>query len=132
MGCSKTILPGCFFLIFLIAGAGFHTVEAHEWMAPDDAAARMNPVPFSEESLARGKEVYDDKCVACHGDHREGLKAEDTGLSKNTPNLQQRLATHSEGDFFWKIQAGRNDMPAFKDELTEQEIWDVINYLKED
>ncbi|WP_136806463.1 c-type cytochrome [Desulfosediminicola flagellatus] len=103
---------------------------AHEWMAPKDAAAVKNPVNLTKESSANGKAVFLDNCSACHGENAEGLNAQEAGQRSNTPNLKKRLATHSDGDFFWKIKKGRGDMPAFEDNLEEQEIWDVINYLK--
>lgn len=49
-----------------------------------------------------------------------------------TPNLKQRLKTHSDGDFFWKINEGRGQMPSFKDELSDEEKWYIINYIKQE
>ena len=103
---------------------------AHEWMAPKEAADVKNPVVMDVESSSRGKEVYLENCVACHGDTIEGLSAESVGLETSPPNLKKRIKTHSDGDFFWKIQEGRGDMPAFKEDLSEEETWDVINYIR--
>lgn len=111
---------------------GFVTTEviAHEWMAPKTAAKQANPVPYEQDSIGRGKEVYLDNCVACHGDRAQGMNAEEAGLKKDAPNLKKRLSTHTDGDFYWKIQEGRGEMPSFKEELSPKEIWEVIHFIK--
>ncbi len=103
---------------------------AHEWMAPERFGKTQNPVQMTAESIAKGKELFLDNCAVCHGDTGVGLSAKEAGLEKNTPNLKKRLSTHSDGDFFWKIQTGRGEMPGFKEDLNDQEIWDVINFIK--
>ena len=77
-----------------------------------------------------GEEIYIDNCSSCHGDNALGLEKKDTGLLMSTPNLIKRLINHTEGDFFWKIQNGKGQMPLFKDDLSENQIWNVINYIK--
>lgn len=103
---------------------------AHGWMAPKQAGEVQNPLPFSKESAESGREVYLENCVVCHGENAEGLMAAKAGLNTDTPDLKKRLATHSDGDFFWKIEEGRGEMPSFKGELEAREIWEVIHYIK--
>jgi len=103
---------------------------AHEWMAPEDEGKRPNPVAFDMKSIERGKIIYLENCAACHGEKIDGLKSVETGLEMDSPNLKKRLLTHTDGDFFWKIQNGRGDMPSFKEDLTEEQTWDVINFIR--
>lgn len=117
--------------IFL-TGVAAMKVMAHGWMAPKDAAEIENPIVMDAGSTRRGKEAYLDNCAACHGENLEGLKSEDAGLDNDAPNLKQRLQTHSDGDFFWKINEGRGEMPSFKDELSDEEKWHIINYIREE
>lgn len=105
-------------------------VMAHGWMAPNQYSDMKNPIVQGADSIDRGEEVFVDNCSACHGVNGKGLTAEETNLDKSTPNLLKRLATHSDGDFFWKIQEGRGEMPSFKDVIAEDSIWDVINFIK--
>jgi mono/diheme cytochrome c family protein len=130
MNTHKTI----FSLSFLAALFGLLMVEgiAHEWMAPKKIAETKNPIALDDKSFERGKKVYSQNCASCHGTDKKGMSAEETGLGVSPPNLKKRIATHSDGDFFWKIQQGRNDMPAFNNDLTKQQIWDVINYIRSD
>ena len=130
MNTHKTI----FSLSFLAALFGLLMVEgiAHEWMAPKKFAETKNPIALDDKSFERGKKVYSQNCASCHGTDKKGMSAEETGLGVSPPNLKKRIATHSDGDFFWKIQQGRNDMPALNNDLTKQQIWDVINYIRSD
>jgi mono/diheme cytochrome c family protein len=117
-------LPLLMVSFFAIEGA------AHEWMAPKHAANTKNPVALVENSVMNGKESYLDNCATCHGDNIEGLEAKLVGLEMSPPNLKTRIGTHSDGDFFWKIQEGRGSMPSFKDDLSDKEIWSIINYIR--
>jgi mono/diheme cytochrome c family protein len=119
----------CFFTFILVTILAFDCMS-HGWMAPKEAAEMKNPIALDAESARRGKAIYLENCAACHGENIEGMKAEDVGLGMDTPNLIERLNTHADGDFFWKIQQGKGDMPSFKDNLSENQIWDVINYIK--
>ena len=116
----------------LQAGAGFtHEAMAPDmWMAPEHMAHLENPIAAEADSITRGKEIFLQNCSACHGENGEGLDAKTIGLETNPPNLKERIKMHPDGDFFWKIQAGRGEMPSFEKELTNEEIWDVINYIK--
>lgn len=106
------------------------TATAHEWMAPRGMAKIQNPLPVKPEIISHGKRLYLQLCSYCHGENLAGLSGEITGLTKPTPNLKARLKTHSDGDFFWKIQHGKGDMPSFKDELEDEEIWSILQFTR--
>jgi mono/diheme cytochrome c family protein len=120
----------CIIASMLFLGVIATTVTAHEWMAPKDAAKRQNPIAETAESVQHGKKLFLNNCAYCHGENAKGMSASDAGLKKSPPNLIKRLSNHTDGDFFWKIQHGRNEMPAFKDTLQNNDIWDIINFIK--
>lgn len=120
---SNLLIISILFLTWSIAGA-------HGWMAPKEFSKMINPITLDSASTSRGEIVFLETCAACHGDNAKGLSTEKTNLEINTPNLVQRLATHSDGDFFWKIQEGKGEMPAFKKDIDENNIWNVINFIK--
>ncbi len=119
-------------IIFLIAIIAFNQlpVIAHEWMAPKEIAEVPNPLPVKPEIISHGKDLYLQLCSYCHGENMTGLSAEEAGLTKPTPNLKARLKTHSDGDFFWKIQQGKGEMPSFSDELNDEEIWSILHFIR--
>lgn len=128
---SKPKLNGRLVLITLLFVFFINSnVLAHGWMAPKDMALQKNPVAMNSASVESGKKIYAESCAYCHGGNAKGNTAEALGLDTNPPNLQKRIKSHSDGDFFWKIQNGKGDMPTFRDTLPAQEIWSIINYLR--
>ena len=104
--------------------------HAHSWMAPQQYAKQQNPQAADEESVHFGKALFTEHCAFCHGKEAEGLDHQSTGLQKDTPNLPKRLATHSDGDFHWKIKNGKGNMSSFVERLGDDDIWNIINYIK--
>jgi len=51
-------------------------------------------------------------------------------LDPKPADLVVMAPMHPGGDFFWKIENGRGVMPAWKDTLDENQIWDLVNYIK--
>lgn len=128
----------CCLVVFIAMGLQVSECLAHMakapdmWMAPEQKAHLQNPLPADAGSIARGKEIFLQTCSACHGENAEGLDSQAVGLNKNPPNLKEGIKMHPDGDFFWKIQEGRGEMPSFKKELRSEEIWDVINYIRKE
>ncbi len=109
---------------------GHHHEEAH-WAAPTEAAQRTNPVPASEESVNRGGSIYQTNCAACHGVEGRGDGPAGAALKPPPPDLVEMAPQHSDGDLAWKIEEGRGSMPAWKNTLSQTDIWNVVNYLKQ-
>lgn len=91
--------------------------------------------------LAKGKALYAQKCLACHGDRLDGQ-----GHFANAfyPRPASFKSAHRPGDayLFWRIATGAvglpeaarpwtSAMPAWGDELDETEIWSLVLYLAE-
>jgi copper transport protein len=93
-----------------------------------------NPIPPSAASLATGKSLYEQNCLACHGP--AGLGDGPAGLLMNPrpADLQQHMipGVHTDGQIFDWITNGYpgSAMPAFRDTLTEEERWHVQNYIR--
>ncbi len=122
-------------IILMLTGVVFllmfsNVCLAHKWKAPEKAVKMVNPIAIDDQSLTLGKNSYAQNCADCHGIDAKGMSAESAGLDKSPSNLPKRLKTHSDGDFFWKIQHGKGDMPSFKESLDDKEIWSIINHIK--
>lgn len=108
------------------AGAG-----REPWNAPARAARKKNPMPATEASLARGRTVWIKECVACHGEKGRGDGPSVKDLEVKPADLSEPHAVaHSDGDLFWKISEGRKPMPGFADTYSEEDRWNVVNYLR--
>lgn len=105
-------------------------VDDDDWAAPPKAARRINPIPKSPESIASGGALFGEHCAMCHGKEGRGNgPAAKNSIPKPT-NLAAMGKSHSAGDIAWKIETGKKQMPAWKDTLTENQIWDIVNYIR--
>ena len=123
---------GYFFFILLITYAFSlpMTAIAHAWKAPPDAAQKINPLQMSEASIQEGRKSYAYHCASCHGKNARGDGPDAKDLYPKPADLLKRLEDHSEGDFFWKVSNGRGDMPGFREQFSDRQIWEVINFIK--
>jgi len=108
-------------------------VFAHEksgWRAPEEAKKVKNPVKSTKASIEKGKEIYEKKCSLCHGEKGDGKGPASAGLNPKPTNFKESHGEKmTDGEHFWKITTGRGGMPSFAKDLTEEERWQVINYI---
>src|SRR5215468_11488570 len=99
---------------------------------PVDAAKRENPVKPTEESLARGKKQYGCDCVMCHGKHGDGTGdvAADMKLSMNDETNPALLKDRTDGELFYIIQKGKDQMPPEGARVKDETIWDMVNHIR--
>ena len=103
---------------------------AHDWNAPEEAAQRQNPVPNDAAAIERGQKLYAQFCANCHGKNGQGDGPLAAALDPKPANLAARAGHHTDGDFAWKIANGRGTMPAFKNQLTENQIWELTHFIQ--
>ena len=79
---------------------------------------------WADDPVAAGKAVYDRYCMGCHGPAGEGMMP-------GMPNfaLGERLDT-TDRDLAERIRQGNGVMPGFAGILSDQEIEDVVLYLR--
>ena len=106
--------------------------EAEAFDGKDAAAAIANPVPATAESIARGKYFYRINCMVCHGEQGRGDGTVGRKFEDPTPvDLNEGYTQgQTDGQLFFTITRGRVAMPFYRDALSQQERWDVINYLR--
>ncbi|MGH7218890.1 MAG: c-type cytochrome [Nitrospiraceae bacterium] len=105
-------------------------------------AARImtNPLPASEEMVAKGKALYEGKafCKACHGPDGKGLGADIASGSLKGPlprNFTDKRwqAARTDGELFWILKNGSKGTamaPFIPLVLTEEEAWQVLQYVR--
>jgi mono/diheme cytochrome c family protein len=90
------------------------------------------PLPPSQDIINAGKEVFTGKCVPCHGVNADGKGPAASALPKPPRNFTDCAAMQqfSMSMHYDAVENGRtaNGMPAWKGNLTEDEIWRVIMY----
>jgi len=94
---------------------------------------RKTPVPFDAISVANGVTLFAANCVACHGPQAKGNGMRAKEFPKPPVDLltEPHTALHTAGDFFHWLTYGipGTGMPEFSDELSEEDRWDVVNFL---
>lgn len=107
------------------------------WELPADADKTKNPVQATEESIAKGKELYLERmkgnCIFCHGETGSGNEANFPRLRRKPADLtnKERMTAMTDGEVFWKVTKGINGiMPAGERRLNEEERWHVVNYIR--
>lgn len=102
-----------------------------EWKAPARAARKKNPVPADEQSMAAGKTLYTKECFSCHGATGKGDGPAAKNLERPPGDLSNaKLWEQTDGALFWKITEGRKPMPTFEKTFTEEQRWQIINYVR--
>ena len=94
---------------------------------------RKTPVPFDAISIANGAGLFAANCVPCHGPQAKGNGVLAKTLPKQPVDLltEPHTAMHTAGDFFHWLTYGRFNgvMPPFGEKFSEEERWDVLNFL---
>ncbi len=93
-----------------------------------DAVAYAWTLHLDPGELDVGRRVYESACLACHGAQGRG---DGPQAPPNTPNLAAPLTyERTLAQWFDVISAGRGAMPAFADQLSEDERWAVAEYAR--
>ena len=86
---------------------------------------------MDETSIAAGKKVYENECLSCHGKKGKGDGPHSATLEKTPGDLTSaKVQDQTDGELFWKITEGRKPMPTLKKTLTDEQRWQVINYVR--
>jgi len=93
----------------------------------------QNPVAATPESLQRGAALYAINCIHCHGS-KESHPGKVGGLLKPPPpNLRDgHLRSLDDATLYELFSLGFGRMPAFKQRLTTEDRWHLVNYLHSD
>lgn len=97
----------------------------------DEAAALPNPLPRTKEVFAQGKTAYTNRCAVCHGAVGNGVGSLTAAYGAKPANLQsQQFQDYRDGQIYWAIVNGKNAMPSQAADLTEDERWAVVHYVR--
>lgn len=99
---------------------------------PVTAAKEQNPVKSSPESLARARKWWGLDCDMCHGKNGDGKgeTAKDMKLTMMDFTNPDTLKDRTDGEIFYIIKNGHNDMPAEGPRVKTEENWDLVNLVR--
>ena len=108
------------------------------------AEASITLIPDNKEAISLGKSVYVQNCASCHGVNLEGQKdwmsRLPDGLMPAPPHDETGHTWHHSDKYLFMItkyglediigQKYPNNMPAYKNILSDKEIISVLSYIK--
>lgn len=115
---------------FWLGGSQLYTFFTVEYTP---AKFATNPILPDAESIAMGQALFTENCVPCHGPEGRGNGPTAQTLSPPPADFAAgHTATHTDGDLYYWILQGIEDtaMPAFGDQLTEEQAWNLVNYVR--
>ena len=117
------------FALFTFACNGSGNSTAKQGQSPaSPKAATATP-----DELASARANYTKHCVACHGEKAEGGRVTIEGKKLKVPSLREGPALrHPDDKLVKQIKEGSDEMPAFKDKLSSQEINDLVRLIRKE
>jgi len=103
---------------------------------PAPYAGMTDPLAGDSSAAAAGQEIFQNQCASCHGEDAKGDGPAAASLNPKPADLADNQSRMTDGYLYWRIAEGgqmdpfNSAMPAWKGTLTEEQIWQVITYLR--
>jgi len=114
--------------------AGMHA--RHHAQIPQNYSGLSNPLPYSEETLTQGEELYAANCASCHGTEGYGDGPAGANLDPAPAVLAHTGMMMADDYLYWRISEGGTEqpfnsaMPAWGSTFSEEQIWQLVSYLR--
>jgi len=93
-------------------------------------AQLTNPLPYSEENLAAGQQLYTIYCSVCHGDKGDGKGIlVDREKILGVPRYDDIGRAISEGSIYHVMYNGLNTMGSYASQTSIKERWQIDHYV---
>jgi mono/diheme cytochrome c family protein len=117
-------------LTLTACGGGSSNAVATLAPVPADFAGKTNPL--GADAATAGAVVFKTNCEQCHGPQGHGDGPAGAALDPQPKNLAELQTTAGDDYLFWRINTGKEgtSMVAWKDTLTEEQIWQVISFIR--
>jgi mono/diheme cytochrome c family protein len=128
----KTLKQLIFTSVLMIAVIGIANAQkAKPWEVPAKYKTMKNAVKVDDASVKAGKDLYNKNCASCHGKMGLGDGPKARGLDTFPGNFADAaFQSQTDGDLFFKIKSGRDEMPKYDGKIDDESIWQMVNYMK--
>jgi mono/diheme cytochrome c family protein len=104
--------------------------EVATGLGPDGRAVAAVPLEVTPALLARGRQRFEIVCAACHGVLGDGESQVARNMSLRPPPSLHAYRDVPDGHVFRVITHGFGLMPSYAPELTVEERWAVVAYVR--
>jgi mono/diheme cytochrome c family protein len=119
---------GCFTTACQSSDTATNRAQPSASPATATAAAPAAPDPFAQAYLN-----FQKNCQVCHGEKGQGGTVTIEGRKLKVPSLRDGHALeHTDEKFVKQISEGDEEMPAFKDKLSKDEINDLVRFIRKE
>ncbi len=90
----------------------------------------QNPLPYTEDNLNEGKQLYTIYCAVCHGDNGkgQGILVEREKIL-GVPAYDDAGRAITEGSVYHAMYYGLNNMGSYASQTTIEERWQIDHYV---
>ena len=123
-----------FLVVIALLFFGSQTIIAQKnWVVPEYSKGLKNPFAGNNKATAEGKVIYEQMCVLCHGLTGKGNGEAALSMERKPANFLalKNIQNETDGEIFWKITAGKPPMSSYDELLTEDQRWQLVNYIRE-
>jgi len=102
----------------------------YKGIAQQPATPLSNPLLPTKAVLETGKKKFLTFCSPCHGNYADG-DGRLRGQFPKPPSLHSaKVRDWADGNVFHVIMVGQNVMPSYANQVTTDEAWSIIHYLR--
>jgi len=116
-------------ILFCLCFLAVANVNAQsDWQVPAKENENLSPFLFDDDMILEGRISYENSCTSCHGTPGQ----DDYTPMAPTPGdpASDQFQLQTDGALFHKIKAGRGTMPKFEDAFADDELWNLIAYIR--
>ncbi len=98
---------------------------------PDGTYVARNPLPVTRDLLVQGQRKFDTYCAPCHdrtGSGRGIVPAKAVWVPGNLHD--ERIVNFVDGELYHVIANGRRSMPGYRYQITEEDRWAIVAYIR--
>jgi mono/diheme cytochrome c family protein len=105
--------------------------QSKPWVVPANFKSMKNPVAMSDVSTKAGQALFVKTCAACHGKTGIGDGPKAKSLKTTVGDFSKAESQNqTDGEHFYKTKTGRGDMPKYEGKLSDDDIWNIVNYIR--
>jgi cytochrome c553 len=100
-------------------------------MTIDEAGkSYANPLRRTVAVLERGKHVYNQTCIVCHGPNGEGDGTIVPKFPRPPSLLSDKIRTYPDGSIYHVITHGQNLMSSYASQISPEDRWAIVHYIR--